>query len=183
MLKKSLVLTSLTFSLLFFGCSDSTQEEESMVAKTSFELTSTQSQKFTITKEGNEFSLTPKSSKIIIYDIFATWCPPCRAEAPHLASLQKKFPDDLLVLGITIEDDKTNADLEAFKKEYGANYTILNSKDNKALASAMASVVGEGPRFGIPLMIMMKDGKYITHYSGMVPEEMIESDFKKALEQ
>lgn len=181
MLKKSLLITTLAATLLFLGCSDSSENDNAMVAKTSFSLESTGGQKFDVTKKGNDFVLAQSKGKVIIYDIFATWCPPCRAEAPHLASLQKKYADDILVLGITIEDDKTNDELMAFQAQYGAEYTIVNSKDNKSLASAMASVVGEGPRFGIPLMIMYKNGKYITHYSGMVPEEMIESDIKKAL--
>lgn len=181
MLKKSLILTTLAATLLFLGCSSTNENDNAMVAKTSFLLESTEGLTFKVTKKGNDFILDQANGKVIIYDIFATWCPPCRAEAPHLASLQKKYSDALLVLGVTIEDDKTNDDLIAFQSQYGAEYTIVNSKDNKPLSSAMASVVGEGPRFGIPLMIMYKDGKYVTHYSGMVPEEMIESDIKKAL--
>lgn len=183
MLKKSLLATSLMMSFLFFGCSDSNNDENAMVAKTNFALVSTQGEAFNVTKKGNDFALTEAKGRVVIYDIFATWCPPCRAEAPHLASLQKKFPNKLLVIGVNIDGDKTNDELNAFKVRYGADYTVVNSQDNQPLASTIASVVGEGPRFGIPLMAMYKDGHYITHYSGLVPEEMIESDIKKALGQ
>lgn len=180
MLKKALLITTLSIMTLFQGCSDGSDANK-VVASNTYNLKDTANRPFTVVKEGNNFTLTGHEDKVVIFDIFATWCPPCRAEAPHLASLQKKFPDELVILGVTIENDKSNADLEAFKNEYGADYTLVNSKDNETLSRAIASAIRVGQRFPIPLMVMYKDGKYVTHYVGAIPEEMIESDIKKAL--
>ena len=183
MLKKALLLTSFAFLLLFQGCSDDTTSTEapSMVASSDYELVDTKQQPYTVTKDGDDFLLKGHENKVVIYDIFATWCPPCRAAAPHLTNLQKKYADNLLILGITIEKDVTNTKLEAFKSEYGADYAIVNSPENQRFYRTMASSIHVGQQFPIPLMIMYKNGKYVTHYVGAVPEEMIESDIKQAL--
>ena len=182
MLRKSLISAALGLTLLISGCSD-TQNEQGNVpaAAMDFLLSDTYNKPLTVTKQGSDFNVKGHEGKVILFDIFATWCPPCRATAPHLTSLQKKYPDELLVLGVTIEDDKTNADLEAFKEENKADYIILNSEENRALYSSIASAIHVGQRFPIPLMVLYKDGKYITHYVGATPEEMIESDIKQAL--
>jgi len=180
MLKKTLLSISLVLPLLFLGCSRDS-DESGMLATSDFHLVDTKGGDYNVTKEGLNFYVKGHEGKVIMFDIFATWCPPCRAEAPNLAHLQKKYPDDLLILGVTIEDNIANADLDAFKKEYGADYAIVNSQDNEKLYRAIASATKVGQRFPIPLMVMYKDGRYITHYLGQTPEEMIESDLKKAL--
>ncbi len=182
MFKKTLVSLSIILPLLFVGCSsDSSEDESNMVASNVFQLVDTNGVDYNVTKSGLNFTVKGHEGKVIMFDIFATWCPPCRAEAPNLTHLQKKYRDEFLILGVTIEDDIKNSQLEAFKETYGADYAIVNSKENERLYRAIASATKVGQRFPIPLMVMYKDGKYITHYVGQTPEEMIESDIKKAL--
>ena len=183
MFNKFLILSALSLSLIFTACSDDDNAEEanSMISGKEYALKTLDNKTIKIHKEGNQYSIVGDKSKLVIFDLFATWCPPCRATAPHLASLQKKYPDDILILGTTIETDKTNAQLKAFKEKYGANYTLVNGMDNLPLARSIAGSTGVGQSFPIPLMVMYKDGKYITHYVGAVQEEMIEADIKKAL--
>jgi len=183
MLKKSLLLTAATLLFLLQGCSDDTARESlnSMVSSTQYKMRDLKNKEYTVVKEGENFTLTGQKANVVIYDIFATWCPPCRAEAPHLASLQKKYPDDLLVIGMTIENNMTNGKLEAYRTDYGADYTLTHSADNIKLSRSIASAVHVGKQFPIPLMVMYKNGRYFTHYVGAIPEEMIESDILQAL--
>ncbi len=182
MFKKTLLSLSIVLPLLFVGCSsDSGEDENNMVASNTFHLVDTNGVDYNVTKSGLNFNVQGHEGQVIMFDIFATWCPPCRAEAPNLAHLQKKYHNEFLILGVTIEDEITNSELEAFKKKYGADYAIVNSKENERLYRAIASATRVGQRFPIPLMVMYKDGQYITHYVGQTPEEMIESDIKKAL--
>ncbi len=182
MFKKTLLSLSIIIPLLFLGCSsDTTEDESNMVASNDFNLKSIDGRDFNVSKSGPNFIVKGHEGKVIMFDIFATWCPPCRAEAPHLSHLQKKYKDSLLIIGVTIEDDLKNSDLSDFKAEYGANYALVNSSENARLYRAIASATKVGQRFPIPLMVMYKDGQYITHYVGQTPEEMIESDIKKAL--
>jgi len=181
MFKKSIFTTLLALGLLFQGCADENKEANEMVASNEFVLTSTNNTQYIAKKEGNGFIVENTKGKVIIFDIFATWCPPCQAGAEHLTSLQNKFKDDLVIIGITIEDNISNAKLEEFKKKYDADYTIVNSDQNRPLVNAIATELKLGERFPIPIMAMYIDGKLINHYVGEVQEEFVESDIKKAL--
>ena len=128
MFKKTLISLSIVLPLLFVGCSSDSEDESSMVATKTFHLVSTDGVDYNVTKEGLNFTVKGHEGKVIMFDIFATWCPPCRAEAPNLTHLQKKYHDEFLILGVTIEDGIKNSELEAFKEEYGAEYAIVNSK-------------------------------------------------------
>ncbi len=184
MIKTSILLSSILLLLTFSGCSseeEQTQDINSMVSKNEYVLTSTDNKQYVVTKEGKGFVLAGAKGKIVIFDIFATWCPPCRATATHLTSLQKKYKDDLVIIGITIEDNIANEKLQEFAKENNAKYILVNSTTNRTLADAIVMELGLGERYPIPTMAMYKDGKLINHFVGMTQEEFIESDIKKAL--
>jgi len=166
--------------LLLGGCGDSSQND-SLVSTSSYELVDLEKNTYNVLKTGKEFKVQGLEEKIIIFDIFATWCPPCRASAPNLAALQNKYKKKVKVIGVLIEEEKTDAYVQNFVDTYGADYAISNAKDNKALSRALGSTTGIGQGFPIPLMVMFYKGQYINHYIGVIPEEMIESDIKRAL--
>ena len=182
MLKTSLISTLLTFTLFFLSCSsDREQNANDMVASNEYVLTAINNTQYIVKKEANGFIVENTKGKIIIFDIFATWCPPCKAEATHLSSLQAKYKDNLVIIGITIEDDISNEKLKEFREMYDAQYTLVNSKDNRRLVDDIVDNLNVGDRFPIPLMAMYLDGEFITHYVGAIEEEFIESDIKRAL--
>jgi len=152
-----------------------------MVSLNEYTLTSTKNETFNVTKEANNYLVKNASQRVVIFDIFATWCPPCRAAVPHLSELQEKYKNELLILGITIEDEITNKELDEFATKYEGTYRLINSKDNRRIATSIASSLGTGQDFPIPFMAIYVDGKYFTHYNGAIPPEMIEADIKRAL--
>jgi thiol-disulfide isomerase/thioredoxin len=171
--------------LLLGGCSDSSSSNaiDSLVSTNAYELKDLQDRSYKVVKAGNEFTVEGLEEKVILFDIFATWCPPCRASAPNLASLQENYKEQIKIIGILVEDDKPNSYVQNFVDSYGADYSISNSQDNRALSRAIANSIDIGQGFPIPLMVMYYKGKYINHYIGAVPEEMIESDIKRVLKQ
>ena len=186
MSKTSLLSVLLAFSLLLSACSkeETHQDAENanaVLSTNEFILTTLDKTQLAVTKTDSGFKLKNAENKVIIFDIFATWCPPCRAEASHLASLQKKYKDSLVVIGLSVKNNIANAKLEAFKKEYHADYTLVNSNENGRLIDALAKKLNVGSNFGIPLLAMYKDGKLINFYQGATEEEFIESDIKQAL--
>ena len=114
--------------------------------------------------------------KIILLDFFATWCPPCRAEMPHLVSLQKKYGDKIQIFSVLMEENKKNSELTDFIKEFNLNFPILNSKENFFLSQALGGIKS------LPtLVIYDKSGEYFTHFLGAAPEEMLDATIVKAL--
>ena len=186
------ILTSLlAVTLLFQACSKeeksqktinkAKQEANTPLLSNQFVLQSLDKKQYIIEKKADGFALKGAKGKVLILDIFATWCPPCQGEASHLASLQKKYKKNLQVIGVTVEQNIPNSKLENFRKEFGANYTLVNSNENQHLIDAIATKLKIGKNFGIPLMALYKDGKLVNFYQGSTEEEFIESDIKKAL--
>jgi len=179
----TLLIPLISFTLLFHGCSEESPED-AMVSTAEFSIMDTQGKSYTVEKRGANFTLEEGKDKVVLFDIFATWCPPCRAEVQHLGNLQKKYGDKLIIMGLTIEDDKSNAELEEFRKKYrGGEYLIANKADNQKLSRAIASTIGVGQQFPIPLMVLYKNGEYVTHYEGATLEEIIDHDIAQALER
>jgi len=190
MSKLSFLSSFLAFSLLFGACSaqksDSKESNEiestkNVLPKDQIILTDTTNNQYKLKKLKDGFKLEDSNAEILILDVFATWCPPCQAEASHLSSLQKKYPKSIKIIGITIEDNIPNEKLEAFKKAHNAEYTLVNSAQNRVIINDLASMLKLGSNFGIPLLAIYKDGKLIRFYQGAVEEEFIDSDIKRAL--
>ena len=54
--------------------------------------------------DGNPLRLSDMRGKVVLVDVWGTWCPPCRAEVPHLAALHKKLePRGFGVMGLACE--------------------------------------------------------------------------------
>jgi thiol-disulfide isomerase/thioredoxin len=182
-IKSKLFSTFLTIFLLgFTGCeqknsSDNILSAVSPETKPSFKLISQTDEKIEITQTENGFQFKGLEDKVVLLNFFATWCPPCKAEIPHLINLQNKYKKDFAIIAVLVEEGKEQNDLNTFIREYGINYIVSNTFDNVRLSKAVGGVRS------IPTMIMYdKNGNYYNHYIGAVPEEMLELDIKKAME-
>jgi thiol-disulfide isomerase/thioredoxin len=175
----ALLLTSMLF---FTACEDQQQATDGdQFTEHTFNLQDTKGTTYVVKKIGPKVTVVGHEDKVVIFDIFATWCPGCKVIAPHLGNLQKKYPKDLLVLGITIERNIDNAKLDAFSKEHNANYPISNSEDNNILAQRLAYDMRQPRSFPIPLIIMYDTkGSYFRHYIGPAAEEIIDRDIRSA---
>lgn len=190
MLNKTISILSLVLTLTFFTACSTENEANDILASKEYVLTTTQNKQIIVKEsESNGFLVEGADGKVILFDIFATWCPPCQASASHLTSLQEKYKDKLLVIGSTVElpeftqDGKISNDkLEEFRLKFNAKYTMVNSDQNMRLNNAITTNLKMGKRYPIPTVVLYKDGKYINHYVGSVQEEFIESDIKRALE-
>lgn len=85
-----------------------------------FSLTST---------EGTTVAKEDFAGRVMIVDIWATWCPPCRAEVPHFVELQEEYEDQgLSVIGINYEGGSEEEAIEAiadFTDDIPVNYPLL----------------------------------------------------------
>ena len=121
---------------------------------------------------------------IVMVSLFATWCPPCRGQIPHLSNLQKKFKNNLFILSALVHDDCSNEKLKKFTIAQKVMFFISNNqKENLKFAEMITPKLGLTKDFPLPLMILFVNGKYFTHYEGIMPEEMIESDIQQVLKK
>jgi len=71
---------------------------------------------------GPRATLAAASGKVALVDFWATWCEPCRASFPHYEALKKKFDGDVVVVGISEDDDPEG--IKAFATETGATFPL-----------------------------------------------------------
>lgn len=66
------------------------------------------------------------AGKVVVIDIWATWCGPCRVEIPHLLELTKEYQrSEVEVIGLTTEDPGKDTDkVRDFVKEFKITYPI-----------------------------------------------------------
>lgn len=74
---------------------------------------------------GETFQLSEQKGKVVMFNIWATWCPPCHEETPEFVELYSKFKDQgLLILGVSI-DEQGKSVVDPFVKKYNVNYPIV----------------------------------------------------------
>lgn len=197
---KNLTILSILTIALLSGCSDKEKiDEESLVQqKQSSSSTSTQQKtpvfnfksitgkdiKITADlKNGWKFEGVDAKDKVILLDFWATWCPPCKGEIPHLNNLRKKFGKDFEIIGIEIGQRNgqptPDDELKQFIKDFDIKYPVTNNGDIHMLFGGVREL---NPNGSIPFMIMFgKKGEYLKHYIGMAPEEMLAADIQAAI--
>ena len=75
--------------------------------------------------DGKPVKLADLHGKVVIVDFWATWCGPCLQEIPHFIRLQETYPDDLVVVGVTMEDPESVDRVREFMKANSVNYSLV----------------------------------------------------------
>lgn len=76
---------------------------------------------------GKHASLEGAKGKVAVVDFWATWCAPCKASFPKYQALAQKYSDDVVVIGIS-EDDE-NDGIKTFAQETGASFLLAWDED------------------------------------------------------
>lgn len=57
-----------------------------------------------VERDGSRHTLAEHRGKVVLIDVWATWCPPCRRSLPEVADLQRKGGADYVVLALSVDD-------------------------------------------------------------------------------
>ncbi len=181
---KKITILSFLALLLITGCGDKENIDENVVVESKKEITPEFNFKTTtgkdisiiVKKEGWEFK--GLEDKVILLNFFGTWCPPCKAEIPHLNTIRSKLKKDFEILAVDVGPRgggyNSAEHLDAFKKEFNVTYPIVSGEVAKQLFGAVGEL---NPSGSIPFMVLFnKQGQYVQYYIGMKPEEMLFHD-------
>ena len=75
------------------------------------------------------FSLSDYRGKIVFLNFWGSWCPPCRMEMPGFQKIYEEYSDDVVIIGVGINDSPGN--LIEFAKSIGVTYPITNDRTSE----------------------------------------------------
>jgi thiol-disulfide isomerase/thioredoxin len=121
------------------------------------------------TLDGGTLKLADYNNKVVVVNIWATWCGPCRLEMPDLVKLSHEYKSrGLIVLGVATTYNESNDQerVKNFIKSQKVDYKIL--WDDGSLAGPLVQAVnGRGV---IPQsFVISRDGKIVKHFQGFSP--------------
>jgi cytochrome c biogenesis protein CcmG/thiol:disulfide interchange protein DsbE len=121
-----------------------------------------------------EISLASLRGKPVVINFWASWCVPCREEAPLFEQAwQDHRASGLVVLGIDSEDFR--GDARRFVRKYGLTYPIVVDKSKRTIADF--GLTGYPETF-----FVSADGEVVAHAAGQVREADLKRGIELALE-
>ena len=97
-------------------------------------------------------TLADYRGKVVLLNVWATWCLPCRVEMPSIELLNKAYASKgLKILAVSVDDPGTDATIRAFVKQYGLSFEVLH--DPRGNISELYDISGYPETF-----IVGKDG-------------------------
>jgi cytochrome c biogenesis protein CcmG/thiol:disulfide interchange protein DsbE len=65
--------------------------------------------------------------RVLMINVWATWCLPCRVEMPSIEALNKEYAQKgLKIVAVSIDDPGTDSTVRAFVEKYGLTFEILH---------------------------------------------------------
>lgn len=112
--------------------------------------------------DGSTYTLNDKKGKVVLVNLWATWCGPCIGEMPHLNEMQEKFgPQGFEVIGLNT-DDESKTDIDTFAEKQKLKYE-LGWADGKL----MSEFVKISRLQGIPQSVLInRDGQLTGVFTG-----------------
>jgi peroxiredoxin len=119
------------------------------------------------TADGGTISLADYSGKVLLINLWATWCGPCRRETPELVRLHKEFQSQgVEMIGLSTEDPDASAEsVRDFVNSFQVDYHIGWAPNDVALS--LMQLTG---RNAIPQsFIISRDGRVLKQFVGFNP--------------
>jgi len=154
--------------LLVFGLNQAARRSAGVVIQNSFgevKVERRQATNFQLRLfDGGSLELADLRGKVVLLDFWATWCPPCRSEAPTLERVWKEYRDrGVVFVGINVFDDENDA--RSFIREFGITYP--NGPDPGRLAVEYGVV-------GLPEKYLIdQDGRIVRKFAGPMRRETL----------
>lgn len=124
---------------------------------------------------GENKKLADLKGKVVVLDFWATYCPPCLEEIPHLNALQIRYGENLQVVGLHIGGAEDEARVPQFVEKLKINYSLAYPED--ALASALMGADNSIPQ----TFVFDKNGRLVKKLVGF--DNFIKADLDAAIEQ
>jgi cytochrome c biogenesis protein CcmG/thiol:disulfide interchange protein DsbE len=119
-------------------------------------------------------SISDLKGKVVVLNFWASWCYPCKDEAPELERAQKRLQEsgDGTVLGVTYRD--ASQDSQKFIKDYKLTYPSIRDVDGKLAQDYGTRALPE-------TFVIDRAGKVVALSRGTVSRRFLDQALDKAL--
>jgi cytochrome c biogenesis protein CcmG, thiol:disulfide interchange protein DsbE len=96
------------------------------------------------TLEGERIELSQLRGEVVLVNVWATWCWPCRREMPSFEALHRDLGDQgLRIVAVSIDKAGASGDIREFLDELGITFTVLHDPENRISTAFQAIGVPE----------------------------------------
>ena len=175
-------------AVLLYGCASASQTAETPAPETAASTAAEPStaptpadvllaKDFTVyTDEGESVRLSDHFGKPIVLNFWATWCPPCQMEMPHLEEAYARYGEqvEFMLVDVTDGTEDTSETVAAFIEENGYSFPVY--LDPLLDATRAYSV------YSIPMTVFIDaDGVISSTYVGSITAELLEERIQEIL--
>lgn len=120
------------------------------------------------TLAGKEWRRSDHNGRVVVVNIFATWCPPCRAEMPMLVKTAKAYrPKGVDFVGVSLDEGGPEV-VKPFVERYKMDFPVVFPGAGPSIADGIR---------GIPFTLVIDhQGRLAQTYSGLVSEAQLTRD-------
>lgn len=121
---------------------------------------------------GGNLDLRQFEGRVVVLNFWATWCPPCRYEVPHLVELRRRFdPAKVAIIGVSVDQGELpeiQTLVSRFVAQFGINYPVVLDPRFELIQEYYH---GDLRTLGVPLTYVIdRQGKVYRAHSG-VPQD------------
>jgi thiol-disulfide isomerase/thioredoxin len=126
--------------------------------------------------DANERKLKDLQGKVVILDFWATYCPPCLEEIPHLKELQSKYGrENLEIVGLHVGGEDDRPQVPTFVERLKIDYTLATPED--ALTNFIFAARNDIPQTAV----FDRSGKLVEKFIGF--DSTIKNRLDEIIEQ
>lgn len=129
------------------------------------------------TLRGDTLSLASLRGDVVLVNLWATWCPPCRREMPGLQRLQDELgAEGLRVVAVSIDAPSSAEEIRPFLEETGITFTVLHDAEQRVTRTFATTGVPE-------TFLIGRDGVLLNRWIGEIHpgSESIRAPVRSAL--
>ena len=130
--------------------------------------------------DDKNFRLADFHGKVVVINIWASWCGPCRREIPEYERVRKSYTKgDVVFIGLTMEDPRyESARVQKFVREVGFGFRLGYA--DRELTIALTN----GKRSIPQTLVIDQEGRIVSHWDGYMPGrsgDRLDQTIKQAL--
>lgn len=128
----------------------------------------------TISLTGDSVSLDQVRGRVVLLNVWATWCHPCREEIPILQALHERYAaQGLDLVGVSVDARGEEATVREFARDFEMTYPLWLDPDERVQSTFLA--------IGVPATFLI-DRRGVLRWRHIGPVRVNDSTLVRALE-